>query len=267
MVDAQGAARDGDKYAAVSDAAHAVPDALASPRRDSDHEKNLVTAVWLDWHALQACAERGEGDVLHNREAVLGAVKASGGEAFQFAGAGLKKDRDMVLDVMQTNGLAMQWADPELKCDRNFILEAVKLDGRALKYAAPNLQADREVVLTAVRQHGPALAYATDDLLADFSLLLEATQSEMECNAVGVQDKSRSLEKALQQTREMALKEEFRSVTPLAVSKVGKPEPEGAGPSDYDELLQSFRGIKAELKDMKEEIDKKEEKFAYLNWR
>ena len=167
----------------MQDASSQLRDGQAYSRRDAGHEENLVTAVWLDWHALQACAERGEGEVLRNREAVLGAVRVSEGEAFQFAALELRSDPEFVLEVMQTNGLAMQFAAPEVKANRAFVLQAVKLDGRALKYVAPKLRADREVVIAAIRQHGPALAYASDDLLSDFTLLLEATEKEVRFNS------------------------------------------------------------------------------------
>jgi hypothetical protein len=51
------------------------------PYRDAGHEENVISAVWLNWRTLQACPDRGEAAVLKNRQAVLGAVRGSNGEA------------------------------------------------------------------------------------------------------------------------------------------------------------------------------------------
>ena len=46
--------------------------------------------------------------------------------------------------------------------------------------------------------------------------------------------------------------EEFRSREPLAVEKVGILATDDAGPSAYDDLLQSFRDIQCDLRGMEE---------------
>jgi hypothetical protein len=233
------------------------------PYRDAGHEENVISAVWLNWRTLQACPDRGEAAVLKNRQAVLGAVRGSNGEAFQYADISLRRDPEVVLEVMQVNGLAVQWAADELKSNRDFMLRAVKIDGRALKYASPEIRGDRKVVQAATQSYGPALEYANEDLLSDSDLLELAAN---EAAGRGETSDAKWSPEAQREKELLAQLEEFRPPSSTyAGEKVGMYD-ENYAASEYDTLLESFQLMHQELRTMDEEIDRKQSTFAHLTW-
>lgn len=223
----------------------------------------FMTSVWLDWHSLELCPD----SLRANRELVITAVQRSEGEAFQFASESLRCDKDFVLEAMRVNGLALMFAARELREDRAFIMQAVQRDGLALKYASEAIQGDRDVVLAAVQQNGGALVYASEELLADFELLLEATNEDMRSNQLAhekVVERNKAQRSFLTESQKIAREEEERH-TRMAVHRaqiVQQPNEM----SEYDELLQSFEELGAELNDMQAAHDKRMEKFAHLDF-
>lgn len=59
----------------------------------------------------------------------------------------------------------------ELRKDKEIVIEVVKQDGRALEYASEELKSDKEIVIEAVKQNGEALIYASDRLKNDAELI------------------------------------------------------------------------------------------------
>ncbi len=85
-----------------------------------------------------------------------------------------KKDREIVLTVVQQNGMALQFANESLKKDREIVLAAIKKNGDALAYADKSFKKDREIVLAAIKQHGWAFVYADESLKKDREIVLAA---------------------------------------------------------------------------------------------
>ena len=100
------------------------------------------------------------------------------GDALEYAGPKLKKDREIVLAAVKQQGYALKYADPELKKDREIVLAAVKQNGTLLYYADPELQKDREIVLAAVTQIGLALEYADPELKKNSEIVLAALEQD-----------------------------------------------------------------------------------------
>lgn len=222
---------------------------------------NLVTSIWLDWRNLQGCPEVVRAD----RQVVREAMKASKGEAIQYAAEELRADRDMVLEAAGHNGLLLQYASEELRADKAFVLQLCELDGRALKYVSAELRNDREVVLTAVRQHGAALSDASDELLGDYELLLAATEKDMVAFRPKPPPEHR---RVTGETRVMNEDIERYKAAEADARKPVAAQDHGELPalrSDYDVLLESFGRLAKDLNVLKVETDRRDAKFDYLS--
>ncbi len=112
-----------------------------------------------------------------DREIVL-AVMQQDGLALEFADESLKKDREIVLAAVQQTGYALQFADETLKKDREIVLAAVQQDGYALQYADKSLKKDREIALAAIKQNSYALQLADKSFKKDEEIVLAAVQKE-----------------------------------------------------------------------------------------
>ncbi len=110
-----------------------------------------------------------------DRDIILGIVQQNG-RALEHADESLKKDREIVLLAVQQMGRALQYADESLKKDREIVLAAVQQNGRALQYADESFKKDREIILATVQQDGWALQYADESFKKDREIVLIAVQ-------------------------------------------------------------------------------------------
>ena len=148
--------------------------------------------------------------LLDDRQVIFSAVDKDP-TILQFASDRMKKDRDIVLKVVQISGTCIAFVHPDLLddklvCiesikhavgtnrrivlgyinnllffDRTFMKDMVAFDGMLLEYA-PNFEIanDRNIVLEAVKQNGFSLQFASQQLRNDVEIVKEATKSEPE---------------------------------------------------------------------------------------
>ena len=80
------------------------------------------------------------------------------------------------MQALRQNGEAFEYADASLKNDKEFVLKAVCIDGNAVLYcASESLQDDKEVVLAAIKQNPDAINHASDNLQND-PILIKASE-------------------------------------------------------------------------------------------
>ncbi len=112
-----------------------------------------------------------------DREIVLTVIQENG-SALEYANESLQKDREIVLVAVQQDGLALEYANESLQNDRQIVFVAIQENGCALEFTNESLQKDREIVLVAVQQNGCALEFVNESLQNDREIVLAAVQQK-----------------------------------------------------------------------------------------
>ncbi len=139
-------------------------------------DRELVSmAVFHNGGALCMADE----DLRKDRELLLTAIKVTKNPRFTLvcANKSFRKDKEVILALMQRDPVALTMADKSLKKDREVVLSSVKLAGYTLHAADDSFKKDRELVLKAVRQSGYALDYVDKSLKYDKEIVLTALKS------------------------------------------------------------------------------------------
>lgn len=134
----------------------------------NDREAMLV-AVKSSGGALKFASEQLRGD----KEVVLEAVRQDG-LALEFASANLREDQEVASAAIANNASAMRFVEEKLRGDSKFVLSLMRRSSFALRYASRELREDRDFILQAIKQDGLALRWAYEELRTDPALLLEA---------------------------------------------------------------------------------------------
>ena len=151
---------------------------------------------WQDAQAVLAAVRQSGGRVLRfadpalqaNRQIVLEAASRDVG-ALAYASSLLLRDGEFVLAAAQEHVHALAFADPALRSDRGFMGRAVQqAGGGALRHASAALQSDASLVLAAVQADGNALAFADPALRADSQVVAAAARQNV--NALAYADEA-----------------------------------------------------------------------------
>jgi len=118
-----------------------------------------------------------EASLRANREMVLLAVKCRG-KLLRYADTKFWADRELVMLAMAEDGMLLKLASAELQADREVVQQALRNNPQALKYADGRLRSDRTLVLGVVCKDGMALKYAGDSLQSDYDVVMTAGQQD-----------------------------------------------------------------------------------------
>jgi predicted nucleic acid-binding Zn-ribbon protein len=89
----------------------------------------------------------------------------------------LKIDYSFILEAIKRNELVFQYIDVLFKSDKDFVLKAVKKNGKVLQYVDDSYKAKKDVVFDAVIENGLALEFASATLQDDKELAIEAVKN------------------------------------------------------------------------------------------
>ncbi|EFC37839.1 predicted protein [Naegleria gruberi] len=145
---------------------------FASPRIKS--VKSIVKKAMSNYvYVFEDASEELRSD----RELVMHALELGGGNLYEHFGEELKKDKNIILNVLSTNEDVFEHLDPEMRNDKDIVMCAVERDGNLLEHASDALRGDKQVVLRAVTTSAEALEYASDDLRSDLEVVQQAVST------------------------------------------------------------------------------------------
>ena len=105
------------------------------------------------------------------------------------AGENLKRDRDLLKEILKMHGCAIKKLDEDLRNDKELVLIAVENDGNPLSYVSDELKNDREVVETAINQDSYSFVYASKELRNDEKIAIKALKNNIKQKNVNVEAK------------------------------------------------------------------------------
>lgn len=131
----------------------------------------VLKAVKIKGQSLQYAS-----DELRNDPEIALAAVIQNGLAFEYAGKNLKSDFDFVFDAIKksTHASILNFSCDEIKKNKEMILQVVKENGQALKFVDKSLQDDKEIALAAVKQDAFALSFVSARLKNDKNVLSQA---------------------------------------------------------------------------------------------
>ena len=89
----------------------------------------------------------------------------------------LQIDYSFILEAIKRNELVFEYVDVLFKADKDFIFKAVKKNGKVLQYVDDSYKAKKDVVFDAVIENGLALEFASATLKADKEVALSAVKN------------------------------------------------------------------------------------------
>ncbi|MDA9805638.1 DUF4116 domain-containing protein [Gammaproteobacteria bacterium] len=144
----------------------------------SDRDKFLKKVLKSDGD-IQDLIEKA-GEYQSDKEIVIAACKKDG-SSLKFAHQSLQDDEEVVRAAAESDGwAAVKFCSDRLKKDRNLVLEIVKNYGDALVEAHESFRSDKEIVLAAVLQYGDAFDHADESLKTDKDILKAYEEFEEE---------------------------------------------------------------------------------------
>jgi len=176
----------------VLNTVHSYGKALEYVSKELQGDKEIVIAAvtggYWDGQALEFAAKELKGD----KEVVLAAIR-SGGEALAYSSKNLQKDKEVVLEAVKNiskyykgdfyiKEFFNESINKQFLKDKDIMLDAVNTSGISLRFASQTLRSDREIVLAAFNNlkvkfeyvHRYGLEVIDKKFLNDSELMLSA---------------------------------------------------------------------------------------------